>query len=142
MAPRPETAERNVMTSTTNGSCHKKTSSLSELTSENQDFSETILKVPFTDKSTPAAIVPPDGGWGWMVLLGTMTINIVIIGHGKSFGVYFKTIMDEFDASPSRVAWLQSLQIFMFSFLCKYTNIYFFKLQSWAKLLSTPIFLI
>lgn len=67
----------------------------------------------------PKVLVPPDGGWGWMVLLGTMIMNIVVIGHGKSFGVYFKKLMQEFDASPSRVAWLLSLQISMFSFLCK-----------------------
>lgn len=117
MAPRPEATERDDMT-TTNGSCLKRSPSLSELTSDNPDFAETILKVPPADKRT-SKVVPPDGGWGWMVLLGTMTINIVVIGHGKSFGVYFKILMDEFNASPSRVAWLQSIQIFMFSFLCK-----------------------
>lgn len=70
-------------------------------------------------EEVPKVLVPPDGGWGWMVLLGTMIMNIVVIGHGKSFGVYFKKLMQEFDASPSRVAWLLSLQISMFSFLCK-----------------------
>lgn len=82
------------------------------------------LKVPsFSEgrepEAAPKVLVPPDGGWGWMVLLGTMIMNIVVIGHGKSFGVYFKKLMQEFDASPSRVAWLLSLQISMFSFLCK-----------------------
>lgn len=121
MAPKPETTERSEMSIQTKENCLKKSPSLSDVTSETPDFPEPILKVPPKDKRKPIATVPPDGGWGWMVLIGTMTINIVIIGHGKSFGVYFKNLMDEFDASPSRVAWLQSLQIFIFSLLCKYS---------------------
>lgn len=125
MAPRSEKTEM------ANGNCLQKNSSLSEIPPENPEYSETILQVASKETKTPAKCVPPDGGWGWMVLLGTMTINIVVIGHGKSFGVYFKNLMDEFDASPSRVAWLQSLQIFMFSFLCKYPI--FFLLFLWIS---------
>lgn len=34
--------------------------------------------VPQTDKKTEKRIklVPPDGGWGWMVLLGTALSNV------------------------------------------------------------------
>ncbi|KAG8201420.1 hypothetical protein JTE90_024293 [Oedothorax gibbosus] len=69
------------------------------------------------DMQAPRVLVPPDGGWGWMVLLGAMIINIVTIGHGKSFGVYFNKLIVEFDSSPSRVAWLFSLQVSAYSFL-------------------------
>ncbi|GIY80901.1 uncharacterized protein CEXT_122411 [Caerostris extrusa] len=92
------------------------------------EFPETVDHAPPKVKRTdqvPKVAVPPDGGWGWMILLGTMTVNFVIIGHGKSFGVYFRKLMEEFDASPSRVAWLQSLQISMFCFLSIFTKIEF-----------------
>ncbi|GFQ95871.1 uncharacterized protein TNCT_128371 [Trichonephila clavata] len=124
MAPRPET-ERSEITGSA-ASCGLKNSlgSLSDMPeTKREGFSETADNVPLKVKKAdqvPKVIVPPDGGWGWMVLLGTMTANFVIIGHGKSFGVYFKKLMEEFNASPSRVAWVQSLQISVFCFLCKY----------------------
>ncbi|GFU18238.1 monocarboxylate transporter 13 [Nephila pilipes] len=121
MAPRPET-ERSEITGSA-ASCGLKNSlgSLSDMPqTKREGFPETVDNVPSKVNKidqVPKLIVPPDGGWGWMVLLGTMTVNFVIIGHGKSFGVYFKKLMEEFDASPSRVAWIQSLQISVFCFL-------------------------
>ncbi|CAL1261432.1 unnamed protein product [Larinioides sclopetarius] len=118
MAPRPET-ERSELTGST--ALKNSLSSLSDMPETKRDeFPETAENAPskvIPTAQVPKLAVPPDGGWGWMVLLGTMTVNFVIIGHGKSFGVYFKKLMEEFDASPSRVAWLQSLQISVFCFL-------------------------
>ncbi|XP_054709462.1 uncharacterized protein LOC129219167 [Uloborus diversus] len=59
----------------------------------------------------------PDSGWGWLVLFGTILVNILVIGHSKSCGVYFQSLMQELGASPSDVAWIHSLQFSMFSFL-------------------------
>ncbi|GIY29991.1 uncharacterized protein CDAR_106491 [Caerostris darwini] len=121
MAPRPETERSEITGSTASCILKNSLSSLSDMPeTKRNEFPETVDHVPPKVKRTdqvPKVAVPPDGGWGWMILLGTMTVNFVIIGHGKSFGVYFRKLMEEFDASPSRVAWLQSLQISMFCFL-------------------------
>ncbi|XP_022666975.1 uncharacterized protein LOC111252791 isoform X2 [Varroa destructor] len=57
---------------------------------------------------------PPDGGWGWMVLLGVVIGNILIIGHAKTFGVYISTFIERFNEKPSTVAWIQSIQFSFF----------------------------
>lgn len=124
MAPRPE-AERSGL-SRSSSSNNLSESSLTkfaytEHTDVDHEVSSGVQAAKDASTSVQTSeemmVVPPDGGWGWAVLLGTMIVNIVVIGHAKSFGVYFKTIIEEFEASPSRVAWMQSLQISMFSFL-------------------------
>lgn len=57
-----------------------------------------------------------DGGWGWMVLLGAIIINVLVVGHVKSFGVYWTSLLHEFQASPFRIAWLHSIEIAVFHF--------------------------
>ncbi|XP_022235147.1 monocarboxylate transporter 5-like isoform X2 [Limulus polyphemus] len=58
----------------------------------------------------PFRNVPPDGGWGWMVMLGIVLNNVFIMGQVKSSGVYLTMLMDEYKANPSRVSWVTSLQ--------------------------------
>lgn len=48
-------------------------------------------------------LVPPDGGWGWLVLAGSMLVNILIPGTIKSFGVLFVEFMDAFESTPAQV---------------------------------------
>ncbi|XP_076341213.1 monocarboxylate transporter 5-like isoform X2 [Tachypleus tridentatus] len=54
--------------------------------------------------------VPPDGGWGWMVVLGIVVNNIFIMGQVKASGVYLTMLMDEYKAKSSKVSWVTSLQ--------------------------------
>ena len=61
--------------------------------------------------------VPPDGGWGWLVLFGSMLVNILIPGTIKSFGVLFVEFIEVFDASPSDAAWIPALCYFLYSSL-------------------------
>ncbi|XP_067620386.1 monocarboxylate transporter 12 [Eurosta solidaginis] len=62
-------------------------------------------------------LVPPDGGWGWLVLLGSMMVNILIPGTIKSFGVLFVEFLEAFDASPATGAWIPALCYFLYSSL-------------------------
>nr|CAI5840555.1 unnamed protein product [Callosobruchus analis] len=48
-------------------------------------------------------MVPPDGGWGWLVLFGATMVNILIPGTIKSFGVLFVEFGEVFDASKAEV---------------------------------------
>ncbi|KZC11902.1 Iron-sulfur cluster assembly enzyme ISCU, mitochondrial [Dufourea novaeangliae] len=54
-------------------------------------------------------LVPPDGGWGWLVLLASVMVNLLIPGTVKSFGVLFVEFLEVFDASPAAAAWIPAL---------------------------------
>ncbi|XP_035898802.1 uncharacterized protein LOC118506152 [Anopheles stephensi] len=62
-------------------------------------------------------LVPPDGGWGWLVLAGSMLVNILVPGTIKSFGVLFVEFLEAFQASPSTAAWIPALCYFLYSSL-------------------------
>ncbi|XP_044741743.1 uncharacterized protein LOC123302738 [Chrysoperla carnea] len=61
--------------------------------------------------------VPPDGGWGWLILLGSMMVNILVPGTVKSFGVLFVEFLEVFEASPAAAAWIPALCYFLYSSL-------------------------
>lgn len=63
--------------------------------------------------------VPPDGGWGWLVLLGSTLVNILVPGTVKSFGVLFLEFIEVFEATQREAAWIPSLCYFLYSSLGK-----------------------
>jgi len=58
-------------------------------------------------------IVPPvpDGGWGWMCVLGSFMIHVVADGIAHSFGVLVPDFVEYFQSSKSVVGGLGSLMI-------------------------------
>ncbi|EDX05820.1 monocarboxylate transporter 13 isoform X1 [Drosophila simulans] len=62
-------------------------------------------------------LVPPDGGWGWLVLLGSCLTNILIPGTIKSFGVLFSEFTNAYNSSPTKAAWIPALCYFLYSSL-------------------------
>lgn len=68
-------------------------------------------------------LVPPDGGWGWLILAGSMLVNLLVPGTVKSFGVLFVEFVEAFDASPATAAWIPALCYFLYSSLGMITNI-------------------
>lgn len=62
-------------------------------------------------------LVPPDGGWGWLILLASVMVNLLIPGTVKSFGVLFVEFLEVFDASPAAAAWIPALCYFLYSSL-------------------------
>lgn len=61
--------------------------------------------------------VAPDGGWGWMVLLGSTLVNTLIPGLIKSFGVLFVEFLSVFNASPSTAMWIPGLTFALYNLL-------------------------
>ena len=83
-------------------------------------------KIDQVENDDDYELVPPDGGWGWLVLMGSMMVNILIPGTIKSFGVLFVEFLEAFQASPSEAAWIPALCYFLYSSLGEFFVLYFF----------------
>ena len=57
----------------------------------------------------PAGYTPPDGGWGWAVVVGAFISIGFSCAFGKSISVFYKEIGEIFKASSSEVSWLSSI---------------------------------
>ncbi|XP_048261709.1 uncharacterized protein LOC100647965 isoform X7 [Bombus terrestris] len=55
-------------------------------------------------------VVPPDGGWGWMIVAASFMCNLFVDGIIFSFGVFLNDISEAFAVSKARVALVGSLQ--------------------------------
>ncbi|CAK9813728.1 Monocarboxylate transporter 12 [Anthophora quadrimaculata] len=55
-------------------------------------------------------VVPPDGGWGWMIVAASFMCNLFVDGIIFSFGVFLNDISAAFAVSKARVALVGSLQ--------------------------------
>ncbi|ENN74263.1 monocarboxylate transporter 13 isoform X2 [Dendroctonus ponderosae] len=62
-------------------------------------------------------MVPPDGGWGWLVLFGATLVNILVPGTIKSFGILFLEFQEAFETTPSEEMWIPALCYFLYSSL-------------------------
>ncbi|KAK6962624.1 monocarboxylate transporter 5 [Biomphalaria glabrata] len=55
-------------------------------------------------------VAPPDGGWGWMVVLSSFLIHVIADGVVYSFGVFLMELVDFFKTSRGDTSWVGSLQ--------------------------------
>ncbi|KAK2578655.1 hypothetical protein KPH14_012144 [Odynerus spinipes] len=62
-------------------------------------------------------MIPPDGGWGWVVLFSALIVNFLIPGTVKSFGVLFVEFLRVFKASPTAASWMPALCYFLYNSL-------------------------
>uniref|UniRef100_A0A8C5RS54 Monocarboxylate transporter 13 n=1 Tax=Laticauda laticaudata TaxID=8630 RepID=A0A8C5RS54_LATLA len=65
---------------------------------------------------SPAATTIPDGGWGWMVVLGGFVQSALVFGVVRSFGVFFVAFVAHFGESSVAVSWVVSLGIAILQF--------------------------
>lgn len=52
---------------------------------------------------------PPDGGWGWVVVFASFMIHFIADGCAFSFGVLYTELLDYFQDSRGKTAWVGSL---------------------------------
>ncbi|XP_061438790.1 monocarboxylate transporter 3 [Rhineura floridana] len=61
----------------------------------------------------PGRVKPPDGGWGWIVLLGCFIITGFSYAFPKAVSIYFKELMQHFRVGYSDTAWISSIMLAM-----------------------------
>uniref|UniRef100_A0A8C5RZ32 Solute carrier family 16 member 8 n=1 Tax=Laticauda laticaudata TaxID=8630 RepID=A0A8C5RZ32_LATLA len=61
----------------------------------------------------PEKTKPPDGGWGWIILLGCFVITGFSYGFPKAVSIYFKDLMHDFHVGYSDTAWISSIMLAM-----------------------------
>ncbi|NXN96823.1 MOT2 protein, partial [Rhinopomastus cyanomelas] len=54
---------------------------------------------------------PPDGGWGWVVVLGAFVSIGFAYAFPKGLAIFFKEIQDFFGTSYSEIAWVSSIML-------------------------------
>ncbi|XP_076023193.1 monocarboxylate transporter 1-like [Genypterus blacodes] len=59
----------------------------------------------------PVGSPPPEGGWGWAVVVGAFISIGFSYAFPKSITVFFKEIEVIFDATPSQVSWISSIML-------------------------------
>nr|XP_012322028.1 monocarboxylate transporter 1 [Aotus nancymaae]XP_012322029.1 monocarboxylate transporter 1 [Aotus nancymaae] len=59
----------------------------------------------------PVGYTPPDGGWGWAVVIGAFISIGFSYAFAKSITVFFKEIESLFHATSSQVSWISSIML-------------------------------
>ena len=68
---------------------------------QSQEPDDLALQVPH--------VVPPDGGWGWVIVGASFMCNAIVDGFIFSFGIMLLPLVDEFGESKSKTAWIGSI---------------------------------
>ena len=67
-------------------------------------------KVQQTQSAATAQPTPPDGGWGWVVVVASFVSNMIVDGILYTFGILYVELLIEFpDASKGQIALIGSL---------------------------------
>ena len=62
-----------------------------------------------SDSMTNYIPTPPDGGWGWVVVLASFINHIIVDGITFTFGVFYLEFLDFFKESKGKTALVGSL---------------------------------
>ncbi|XP_029446013.1 monocarboxylate transporter 3 [Rhinatrema bivittatum] len=71
------------------------------------------MGIPVPDSTSGDRVKPPDGGWGWIVLIGCFVITGFSYAFPKAVSVYFKELMHDFHVGYSDTAWISSIILAM-----------------------------
>ena len=63
------------------------------------------------DKESPEDFVPipPDGGWGWIIMICSLLNNFIVDGIPNAFSYLLYEFIDHYEVSHSEGAWVGSL---------------------------------
>ncbi|XP_022090856.1 monocarboxylate transporter 13-like isoform X1 [Acanthaster planci] len=75
-------------------------------------------KDPASVAAAGLAYEPPDGGWGWLVAVGSFTEMFLTMGTLLCSGVYFTPVQEEFEVSSAELGWIISSGSTLLSATC------------------------
>lgn len=61
------------------------------------------------DENTAEIVVPPDGGWGWVVVFASFMCNMIVDGIIFSFGMFLNDVQKDLNATKSQASTVGSL---------------------------------
>ncbi|KAL4220520.1 Mct1p [Mactra antiquata] len=80
---------------------------------QNGTEDKTVTKPTEERSKTPTSdddrITPPDGGWGWMVVLASFMIHVIADGIVYSFGIFYIEFLNYYKGGKGETAWVGSL---------------------------------
>ncbi|ELT94270.1 hypothetical protein CAPTEDRAFT_88737, partial [Capitella teleta] len=44
---------------------------------------------------------PPDGGYGWVVVVGCMLGHVLVVGTARGFGIFYVALIEKFQMSAA-----------------------------------------
>ena len=66
--------------------------------------------------------VPPDGGWGWVIVFAAFVTNLIIDGICVSFGIMVTDLVEHFNASVAVVMLMGSLLLGVYQIVGELLN--------------------
>ncbi len=57
----------------------------------------------------PTPPIPPDGGWGWVIMFASFICNVIVDGVCFSFGIFYLEFLEYFGESKSKTSWVGSV---------------------------------
>ncbi|XP_007939044.1 monocarboxylate transporter 10 [Orycteropus afer afer] len=87
------------------------------------------VEVELTEQAGSESPQPPEGGWGWVVMLAAMWCNGSVFGIQNSCGVLFVSMLktfgsDDQDKMIFKTAWVGSLSMGMIFFCCPIVSVF------------------
>ncbi|XP_015926100.1 monocarboxylate transporter 12 [Parasteatoda tepidariorum] len=55
--------------------------------------------------------VPPDGGWGWVVVFASFMIHVIADGVTYTFGIFYVEFLKYYGSSKGTTAWVASIMV-------------------------------
>ncbi|VEL34221.1 unnamed protein product, partial [Protopolystoma xenopodis] len=71
------------------------------------ESSSVTLRLP-PSESQLSLPEPPDGGWGWVVVVAAFFVHLITDGVSVSFGIFLEDLMADFDEKMSTTSWVGS----------------------------------
>eukprot|EP01038_Epipyxis_sp_PR26KG_P006516 gene6516-8956_t len=66
--------------------------------------------------------IPPNGGYGWVVVIASFFVHVFVLGNIYSFGVFFSAYIKDFDSPQGTLSWIGSIGSGLMAGLAAYSG--------------------